>query len=121
MVERGIEHGPVDVLVLAAGEPRFNGSVLAELERQASAGTIRVLDAMILVKHESGVRASINLAVLRTAARACPGRRYDHPARTLRRAQGPRASHRGRVRGCQAETAGGLSVRALMVTQPQLA
>lgn len=61
MVERGIEHGPVDVLVLAAGEPRFNGSVLAELERQASAGTIRVLDALMLVKHESGVRASINL------------------------------------------------------------
>lgn len=61
MAERGIEHGPVDVLVFAAGEPRFNGSVLAELERQASAGTIRVLDALMLVKHESGVRASINL------------------------------------------------------------
>ena len=56
-----IEHGPVDVLVLAAGEPRFNGSVLAELERQAASGTIRVLDAMILVKHESGVRATVNL------------------------------------------------------------
>ena len=56
-----IKHGPVDVLVLAAGEPRFDGSVLAELERQAASGTIRVLDAMILVKHESGVRASINL------------------------------------------------------------
>ena len=45
-----IKHGPVDVIVLAAGEPRFNGSVLAELERQAASGTIRVLDAMILVK-----------------------------------------------------------------------
>ena len=56
-----IKHGPVDVLVLAAGEPRFNGSVLAELERQAASGTIRVLDAMILVKHESGVRATVNL------------------------------------------------------------
>ena len=56
-----IKHGPVDVLVLAAGEPRFDGSVLAELERQAASGTIRVLDAMILVKHESGVSASINL------------------------------------------------------------
>ena len=56
-----IEHGPVDVLVLAAGEPRFNGSVLAELERQAASGTIRVLDAMILVKDESGVRKSVNL------------------------------------------------------------
>jgi hypothetical protein len=49
-----IEHGPVDVIVLAAGEPRFNGSVLAELERQAESGTIRVLDAMILLKDEEG-------------------------------------------------------------------
>lgn len=56
-----IKHGPVDVIVLAAGEPRFNGSVLAELERQAATGTIRVLDAMILVKDESGVRKSLNL------------------------------------------------------------
>ena len=43
-----IKHGPVDVVVLAAGEPRFDGSVLAELERQAASGTIRVLDAMLL-------------------------------------------------------------------------
>jgi hypothetical protein len=44
----------VDVVVLAAGEPRFDGGVLAELERQASTGTIKVLDAMILVKDETG-------------------------------------------------------------------
>src|SRR5512139_2037930 len=50
-----IEHGPVDVLVLAAGEPRFDGGVLAELERQAESGTIRVLDAMILLKDEAGL------------------------------------------------------------------
>jgi hypothetical protein len=56
-----INHGPVDVVVLAAGEPHFDGGVLAELERQAATGTIRVLDAMILVKDESGVRMSINL------------------------------------------------------------
>lgn len=49
-----IKHGPVDVVVLAAGEPHFDGSVLAELERQASFGTIRVLDAMILIKDEKG-------------------------------------------------------------------
>ena len=30
-----IKHGPVDVVVLAAGEPRFDGGVFAELERQA--------------------------------------------------------------------------------------
>jgi len=56
-----IEHGPVDVIVVAAGEPRFNGGVLAELERQASSGTIRVLDAMILVKDASGVHKTLDL------------------------------------------------------------
>ena len=49
-----IKHGPVDVVVLAAGEPRFDGSVFAELERQAASGTIRVLDAMLLVKDTEG-------------------------------------------------------------------
>ena len=49
-----INHGPVDVVVLAAGEPRFNGSVFLELKRQAESGTIRVLDAMILLKDEAG-------------------------------------------------------------------
>jgi hypothetical protein len=56
-----IKHGPVDVVVLAAGEPRFDGGVLAELERQAASGTIRVLDALILVKDESGVRKSLDI------------------------------------------------------------
>jgi hypothetical protein len=49
-----IKHGPIDVVVLAAGEPRFDGGVLAELERQAASGTIRVLDAMVLLKDETG-------------------------------------------------------------------
>ena len=45
-------HGPVDVTVLAFGEARFDGSALAELERQSAAGTIRVLDLIILLKDE---------------------------------------------------------------------
>jgi hypothetical protein len=49
-----LKYGPVDVIVLAAGEPRFDGSVFAELGRQAAAGTIRVLDAMILMKDSEG-------------------------------------------------------------------
>ena len=56
-----IKHGPIDVIVLAAGEPRFDGGVLAELERQAATGTIRVLDAMILVKDESGVHKTLDI------------------------------------------------------------
>lgn len=49
-----IKHGPVDVVVLALGEPRFDGGILTELERQAASGTIRVLDAMVLFKSDSG-------------------------------------------------------------------
>jgi hypothetical protein len=56
-----IKHGPVDVIVLAAGEPRFNGSVFAELERQAEAGTIRVLDALVLLKDDNGEVFSLDL------------------------------------------------------------
>lgn len=56
-----IEHGPVDVIVLAAGEPRLDGNVFAELERQAASGVIRVLDAMILLKNENGDIASLDL------------------------------------------------------------
>jgi len=56
-----INHGPVDVIVLAAGEPRLTGNVFAELERQATAGVIRVLDAMILLKNEDGQVESLDL------------------------------------------------------------
>lgn len=49
-----LKYGPVDVIVLAAGEPRFDGSIYAELGRQAATGTIRVLDAMILLKDDAG-------------------------------------------------------------------
>ena len=45
-----MKHGPVDVIALAFGEPRFDGSILGELERSAASGTIRVLDAMVLLK-----------------------------------------------------------------------
>jgi len=56
-----IKHGPVDVIVLAAGEPRLDGGVFAELERQAASGTIRVLDAMILLKDDQGGIARLDL------------------------------------------------------------
>ena len=49
-----IKHGPIDVVVLASGEPRMEGKVYKELKRQAAAGIIRVLDAMLLIKDESG-------------------------------------------------------------------
>jgi hypothetical protein len=68
-----IKHGPVDVVVLAAGEPRFDGSVLAELQKQAASGTIRVLDAMILVKDVSGVRKTLDIEDLPAEDRAMLG------------------------------------------------
>ena len=68
-----IKHGPVDVIVLAAGEPRFDGGVLLELERQAKSGTIRVLDAMILLKDESGRCWALNIEELPAAQAAALG------------------------------------------------
>ncbi len=56
-----IKHGPVDVVALALGEPSFDGSILAELEKQAASGTIRVLDAMILMKDETGQCWSLDI------------------------------------------------------------
>jgi hypothetical protein len=68
-----IKHGPVDVVVLAAGEARLDGGVFAELERQAASGTIRVLDAMLLFKDEKGNRASLDLEDLPPDMKAAVG------------------------------------------------
>jgi hypothetical protein len=56
-----MELGPVDVVIMAFGEPEFDGSVLAELEKHAGEGTIRVLDAMVIVKGEDGLVATLDL------------------------------------------------------------
>ena len=37
----------MDVVVLAFEEPRFDGSIFMELERQAASGTIPVLDCQV--------------------------------------------------------------------------
>lgn len=68
-----IKRGPVDVLVLAAGAPKFDGSVFAELERQTASGTIRVLDAMVLLKDENGLAWSLDLEDLPAYAREAIG------------------------------------------------
>jgi hypothetical protein len=56
-----VKYGPVDVVVLAFGEPRFEGKILYELEKAVSAGTIRLLDAMILVADENGDAYGIDI------------------------------------------------------------
>lgn len=68
-----LKFGPVDVIVLAAGEPRFDGSVFAELERQAAAGVIRVLDAMLLMKDDEGKAWRIDLEELTDEEKAAVG------------------------------------------------
>jgi hypothetical protein len=56
-----IKHGPVDVVVVAAGEPKVDGSILAELQQAVAAGTIRVLDAMVLLKDDVGECVTLDL------------------------------------------------------------
>ena len=56
-----MEHGPIDVVIVATGSPNFDGSVLAELERVAATGTIRVLDAMLIVKDADGLVVGLDL------------------------------------------------------------
>ncbi len=68
-----LKFGPVDVVVLAAGEPRFDGSIFAALERQAAAGVIRVLDAMLLVKDDAGQAWRIDLEDLTDEEKAAIG------------------------------------------------
>ncbi len=65
-----LKFGPVDVVVLAAGEPRFDGSILAELEKAAATGTIRVLDAMLLTKDDAGDCWRVDIEDLPEADRA---------------------------------------------------
>jgi hypothetical protein len=68
-----IKRGPVDVVVMASGAPRFDGSAFEELKKQTAAGTIRVLDAMILLKDEAGEPWRLNLEDLPAEQKAAVG------------------------------------------------
>ncbi len=68
-----MKHGPVDVVVLAFGEPKFDGRILGELEKQAGTGAIRVLDAMVLFKDEVGESWRMDLEDLPPEERAAVG------------------------------------------------
>ena len=59
-----MKHGPVDVMVLAFAEARFDYSALEELEKLVAAGIIRVLDLIMLQKEESGVCLRIDVSNL---------------------------------------------------------
>lgn len=68
-----LKYGPVDVVVLAAGEPRFDGSVFAALEQAAGTGAIRVLDAMLLFKDDAGQAWRLDLEDLTDEEKAAVG------------------------------------------------
>jgi hypothetical protein len=68
-----MEHGPVDVVILASGAPKFDGSILAELERLAESGTIRVLDVMLLMMTPDGIRVSLDIEDLDAETKAALG------------------------------------------------
>jgi hypothetical protein len=59
-----MKYGPVDILLLAMGEPNFDGSILTELERLAATDVIRVLDAMVLTVDDEGNRLGLDIEEL---------------------------------------------------------
>lgn len=68
-----MDYGPVDVVVLAIGEPHFDGSILRELEKLAKAGTIRVLDAMVLIKADEDTVIGMDMEDLPDQEKAALG------------------------------------------------
>ena len=46
--------GPVQVLVVGFQQPTFSGEVMAELDRLGQAGTVRLLDVLLLARAEDG-------------------------------------------------------------------
>lgn len=46
--------GPVQVVVVGFEQPAFSGEVVAELDRLGRAGTVRLLDVLLLARAEDG-------------------------------------------------------------------
>jgi hypothetical protein len=63
----------VDVVLFAFGQPKPEGKVAEELRRLADEGTIRVLDAMFVVKGEDGVPVTMDIEDLPDAEREAYG------------------------------------------------
>jgi hypothetical protein len=53
--------GPIDYIVVEFTGNKFDGSILAELEKQMEAGVIDVLDMALLTKDENGEIAVISV------------------------------------------------------------
>jgi hypothetical protein len=59
--------GPLQVLVIAFPEPRFDGSILPELERQVSGGTISIVDGLFVQKDQDGACHFLEIAEMGSA------------------------------------------------------
>lgn len=68
-----MEHGPVEVMLVAFGEPHFDGSIMRELGRLVDGGTIEVLDAAIVARSETGERILFDIEDLPSADRRLLG------------------------------------------------
>jgi uncharacterized membrane protein len=46
--------GPVQLIVLGFPQPDFHGEIIAELERLRESDTVRVIDSLVVYKHDDG-------------------------------------------------------------------
>jgi hypothetical protein len=51
--------GPVQVLVVGFEQPTFSGGVMAELDRLREAGTLRLIDVLLVARAEDGTFESL--------------------------------------------------------------
>ena len=56
--------GPVQLIVLGFNHPKFEGEVIAELERLRESGTVRVIDSLIVYKDADGELEAMHLGNL---------------------------------------------------------
>lgn len=59
-----MKYGPVDLAIIASTEPKIEGYILDALEGAVRAGSIRVLDAMLLVMDEDGLKYGLDIEEL---------------------------------------------------------
>ncbi len=56
--------GPVQLMVIVFDEPRFDGSVVEEIDRLSNAGIIRLLDASVVQKADDGTVTTVEVTEL---------------------------------------------------------
>ena len=62
--------GPVQILVIGLDKPTFSGEVMAEFARLREAGTVRLLDVVLIRRAEDGTIETLPLPASAPAARS---------------------------------------------------